>query len=231
MINKASWFLILLWLPPLLHHWNSTCFFGIAPASQQRSKVKIKTFLSKWSGEQLRNTGFVNSYTCVMIWKYTWLRVQSTASEKGSNCFGDSRANSGLHQLKIFLEVVGGFSSIKITSWDTSFLRCFVQLIVQPEQNRLASQCNEHQKSLLSKTQVVWAVLRPEPARSSPGVCRALEDRSLTEVWPAGSHVVLPAGWHTHSFGKARGNFKRGFQLKQASLAYSGMPEPLTVEA
>lgn len=58
----------------------------------------------------------------------------------------------------------------------------------------LAGQWNEHQKSLLSKTWVEWAVLGSEPSRSSSGVWRAL---------------VLLAGYHGHSFGKKRGILKR----------------------
>lgn len=86
----------------------------------------------------------------------------------------------------------------KLPHGNFCFLRCFVQSIVHTEQNRLAGQCNEKQKSLLPKTQGGWTVLRPEPARSSPGVCRALENRSLAEVCPAGSHAVLPAARQTH---------------------------------
>lgn len=82
-----------------------------------------------------------------------------------------------------------------------------MQSIVQAEQNRLAGQCHEKQKSLLPKTQGGWTVLRPEPARSSPGICRSLENRSLAEVCPAGSHAVLPAARQTH-LGKQGGILK-----------------------
>lgn len=145
-----------------------------------------------------------------MTWKYSWLRVQSTATENGRNCFGVSRANAGLCQLKIFLEVVDGFSSIKITSRDTPFLRCFVQSIVQPEQNSLAGQCNEHQKSVLPKPWVGWTVLRPDPARSSPGVCRALENSSLRSVQQSAMRCCLLTDTHPH-LGKQGGILKGAF--------------------
>lgn len=209
------WFSILLWLPPLLHHWNFTCFLGSAPVLQQRTKVKIKTFLSKQSGELLINIGFVNSCACCMIWKYNWLRDQSPASKNGRNCVFVIRANTGLYQVKIFLEVVYWFTSMKITSWDAPLLRRFVQSVVLPEQNTLAGQWKEHQKSSLSRSWAEWAVPGSEPSRSFPGVCRAL---------------VLLAGWHVHSFGKARGNFKRSSPLKQTSLPYSSTAEPFTEE-
>lgn len=102
------------------HHFYTT---GISPASlgvllscSREPRWKSRR-LSKRSGEQSINIGFVNSCACWMIWKYNCLRVQSTANQNGRNCFFVIRAKAGLYQVKIFLEVVDWFTSIKITSF------------------------------------------------------------------------------------------------------------------